>query len=281
MNNTPKKLECVVSDLDGSLLNSQKQISPRDLETIARLKAKGIPFFIATGRPFEFARVVANAVGTDLPASCCNGGHIYDFAKAETVHTDPIEHTLALRIYHYLMENDLPFIIYTPEKVLFRNREMKRYRVWAERNEKLAPADKAELGCIAEPGFDPEATVYIKFLMAYVTEQDRQALEQFLGADAAGISCVFSEEGVLDINAGGVNKGKGVAKLAELYGFSLENTLALGDNFNDRQMMEVCGVPVAPANAEQDILDLAAFVTVDHNDSPLTHAIEALYPELL
>ncbi len=278
---TTRKLECVVCDLDGSLLNSEKQISPQDKQTIACLKAKGIPVFIVTGRPFEFARVAANMVGTDLPVCCCNGGHIYDFAEAKTLYTDAIDKKLALRIYHYLMEKGLPFIIYTPDRVLFRDREMKRYQVWNERNKKLAPADKADLGCIQDPGFDPEATTYIKFLLAYVTEQDRVDLEAFLGSDASGISCVFSEEGVLDVNAGGVNKGKGVKKLAELYHFDLANTLALGDNYNDRQMLEVCGVPVATSNAEQDILDIAAFVTAHHNESPLTHAVNTLYPGLL
>lgn len=279
--NQSHKLECVVSDLDGSLLNKEKQISPQDLETIRALKAKGIPFFIVTGRAFDFARAVVHQVGVDLPVCCCNGGHIFDFATGKTLFCDAIEKKLALKIYHYLMDKGVPFIIYTPDKVLFRDRQMKRYQFWVERNALLEPQDRALLSCIEDSDFDPEKTVYIKFLLAYVGEQERKDLLDALGEDAAGISCVFSDAGVLDVNAAGVNKGRGVEQLARLFGFDLANTLALGDNYNDLEMLQSCGMPVAPANAEPDVLAAAEFVTTDHCESPLTHAIGELCPRIL
>ena len=72
MNQWPK-LECVISDLDGSLLNSQKKVSPRDLETIKKLKEKGILFFISTLPIFQgvnkasyFALIISSVI--DLTA---------------------------------------------------------------------------------------------------------------------------------------------------------------------------------------------------------------------
>ena len=84
------KLECVLTDLDGSLLNSKKQISPDDLATIKTLKARGIPVFISTGRHFAFARQTVSQIGFDLPVCACNGGHIYNYATRETLYADPI-----------------------------------------------------------------------------------------------------------------------------------------------------------------------------------------------
>lgn len=276
-----RKLECVVTDLDGSLLNKEKQVSPQDLQTIRTLKRKGIPVFIITGRAFPFARAVTHTLGYDLPACCCNGGHIYNFEREETLFCDPISRPLGIRLYHYLMDKGLPFIIYTPDKVIFRDRQMKRYQTWVERNSHVPPEDRAVLNCIDEPDFSPETTTYIKFLVTYVDEADRLAMLEELGEDAAGLSCVFSEAGMLDVNAAGVNKGKGVRELARIFGFDPANTLALGDNFNDREMLQTCGIAVATSNAEADILAIADHVTVDHCSSPITAAVNTLFPGLL
>lgn len=234
-----RKLECVVTDLDGSLLNREKQISPRDLQTIRTLKSKGIPVFIITGRAFPFARAVTHTLGFDLPACCCNGGHIYSYDGEKTLFCDPIPRPLGIRLYHYLMEKGHDFIIYTPEKVIFRSRTMKRYQTWVDRNRLVPPEDRALLNCIDEPDFSPETTTYIKILVTYVSEEDRLAMLEELGEDAAGLSCVFSESEMLDVNAAGVNKGKGVVELGRIFGFDPANTLALGDNFNDREMLQV------------------------------------------
>jgi len=102
-----------------------------------------------------------------------------------------------------------------------------------------------------------------------------------MGEDAKKLNPVFSEPTLLDVNAAGVNKGRGVQRLAELFGFDPANTMAIGDNFNDITLLESVGIPVAPANAEDQIKSLAKYITCSNNDSPLTYAIEHLYPGLL
>ena len=79
----------------------------------------------------------------------------------------------------------------------------------------------------------------------------------------------------------GWDKGRGAAWLAEAEGFSLRDTLALGDAGNDLPLLRAVGWPVVPQNGEEEAKALARFITTDHDNNPLTAAIEALFPELL
>jgi hydroxymethylpyrimidine pyrophosphatase-like HAD family hydrolase len=85
----------------------------------------------------------------------------------------------------------------------------------------------------------------------------------------------------LDINATGVSKGEALLTLSEMFGFRPEETMALGDSDNDEKMLRAAGIPVAPQNAEAGIKAIASYITTDHADSPLFHAVSRLYPSLL
>ncbi len=279
--NTDRKLECVICDLDGSLLNSQKKVSPRDLETIKTLKSKGILFFISTGRSFPFARETVGSVGFDLPASCCNGGHIYDFAREKGLACDPLEREVAYKALDWLMTTEYPFVIYSTDGVFFRNRTMQRYVQWEKWNKPAPEEYRFAMRTVEDGPFDRESVTFIKILMTEANAEIYHQLMEAMGEDAKKLNPVFSESTLLDVNAVGVNKGKGVQRLAELFGFNTENTMAIGDNFNDITLMQSVGLPVAPENAEAQIKALAKFITCSNDDSPLTYAISHLYPGLL
>ena len=77
------------------------------------------------------------------------------------------------------------------------------------------------------------------------------------------------------------DKGRGAARLASLEGFCLENAMALGDTGNDLPLLRRVGWPVVPENGSADALALARYVTASNDNSPVTCAVEALFPEYL
>ena len=275
------KLECVICDLDGSLLNSQKKVSPRDLETIKTLKSKGVLFFISTGRSFPFAQETVGSVGYDLPASCCNGGHIYDFANKKSLACDPLEKPVAIKALDWLLTTEHPFIVYATTGVYFRNRTMQRYVMWEKWNQTAPEEYRFAMPTVEGGDLDRENTTFIKILLTEANDEVYRQLMEAMGEDAKKLNPVFSEPTLLDVNAVGVNKGKGVLRLAELFGFDPQNAMAIGDNFNDITLLQSVGLPVAPENAEAEIKTLAKFITCSNDQSPLTYAIAHLYPELL
>lgn len=276
------KLECVACDLDGSLLNADKRIHPADKETIKKLKALGIPFFICTGRPADFARQIMAEVGHEYPVCACNGAYALDMDTHELVYmVEPISTELVLEMQAYLEESKLSYFVYTTEGPLFDRPDSKRTLHWKDQWEKnFEPQNRFEFHYVDDPGVDLTKMNVIKFLVPYVEDEVKDRLNERFNKDGT-LEIMWSEQSVLDINTAGTNKGYGLQRLSEIYNFSLENTLVLGDNFNDLPMLEICGLPVVPENGEEDLKAMAKFVTTHHNDAPLTHAIQHFFPELL
>ncbi len=91
MKNIPQKLEAVACDLDGSLYNDDKKISPQDLQTIQKLKAQGIPVFVCTGRAYHFSKDATSQIGEDYPMCCCNGGYVAEQGTGKSLYSRSIE----------------------------------------------------------------------------------------------------------------------------------------------------------------------------------------------
>jgi Cof subfamily protein (haloacid dehalogenase superfamily) len=266
--------------LDGSLLNEKNRISEADLTAIKTLKQRGVPVFLATGRHFPFVKDVAAAVGFDLPVCACNGGCIYDFNAEKALCTRTIPRSVSAKVFSLLQENGYDYVIYTPERVIFRSNEG-RYFHWERQNASFAPENRFTPYFVTD-GFDADREEIIKFLVR--REAPRKLAREIsarLGSDAKHLSMSRSGAALLDINAAGVNKGEALRALSKKFGFSLEETMALGDNDNDAEMLRAAGIPVAPQNAEEAIRKLAVYITTAHTDSPLSHAVSQLFPGML
>jgi Cof subfamily protein (haloacid dehalogenase superfamily) len=275
------RLRCVVADLDGSLLNEAHRISEADLSTINCLKRRGVPVFIATGRHILLAKPAAAAAGFDLPICACNGGHIYDFAAQKTLFAHAIARPVAARVFAYLRESGVDYAVYTPHDAVFPSRVSRRFLHWERLSALFAPEHRFTPRFTAE-GFDADNEDILKFLVCH--DAPRAFAREFgarLGADAERLCFSRSGSALLDINAAGVDKGAAVRLLSERFGFRLEETLALGDSENDAAMLRAVGLSVAPRNAEASILAMAAHITTDCADSPLTNAVSRLFPCLL
>ena len=80
----------IITDLDGTLLTTDKQIHPRDMEAIKYLREKGGRFTVATGRGYSMAAPVVEKVKLDMPAVIFNGAAVYDFQKGEFLWTSRV-----------------------------------------------------------------------------------------------------------------------------------------------------------------------------------------------
>lgn len=276
-----KKLSCIVTDLDGTLLDRNNLIGDADLATIRTLKSKGIPTFIVTGRHVRFSKQIHSQLGFEPPLCGCNGGHIYDFKTEQTLYARHIEPGIARRVYDFLNKRGLPYILYTETRTVFSGKDSGRYSFWKRENERFAPENRSILYLATDPDFDFDRERLLKFLLGPLDTKPLEKEINRLFNHAGELSVVSSGNGLLDINAVDVNKGTGVAALSRMYGFSVDETMALGDNYNDLPMLQIAGYPVAPETAEAAAKEQSCFVTSRPDDAPLTHAVKALFPALL
>ena len=274
-----KKLECIISDLDGTLIGDNQKISPEDLSTIKKLKARGVHFFVATGRPSTMCRHQVAQLGNDYPVVSTNGANIFDYAKNESIHSVLLPEPLAKRFVDYCKQTGRIYYVLTLDDVYIMD------TVWDESfPDKLMPTVMKSCPELTwhtiDESFQPDGLQIVKCIIPWLPPDELEVVKKELNYDDA-IEISYSGLNFADFNAKGINKGSSLTWLAGRYGFSVENTIAMGDNTNDISMLDVSGWPVAPENASDEVKSHARFITSHHTKSPLTHAVAALFPEYL
>ena len=132
-----------------------------------------------------------------------------------------------------------------------------------------------------DDSFDPRTLDLTKMLIPNCTQDILNLLNELPCVKNNLVEHTNSGFDCMDITAKHAHKGSCAKILSKQYGFSLENTMALGDNFNDADMLACVGYPIVPASADEKIRKMANFVTSNSGQNPITTAIHHLFPDLL
>lgn len=266
------KPDAIVSDLDGTLVPEDQQVGERDKAAIRRMRELGVPVLPGTGRPPINARGVVQKLGLEL-ALCSNGGCCYDFSREETIFATHMETAVARRLIRWLLDRGLLFILHTPTYT-YRSpgaEVVPRYDVSCDKGEPLH---------ILTPEVPLEGLQILKILVVECQEQQVMArLQQDFSRRE--LTLCSSQPTFVDCSPPGVTKGDGLRRLAGIKGWRLDNILAMGDNFNDQEMLEAAGKSAVPANGEAEMRALAKFVAPPCGKDPLAAALDHFYPGLL
>ncbi|CAG7604703.1 5-amino-6-(5-phospho-D-ribitylamino)uracil phosphatase YcsE [Paenibacillus solanacearum] len=257
----------LVTDMDGTLLDRDKKISPENREAIARFVAQGGLFTIATGRIAASARSYVEQLPVGVPAILYNGAVIYDFDRNERTWTRALPES-ALEVVERTVRR-FPGIgveIYEAAK---------EYPTIAQENEMTAqhqqiesmPFQKADRpGLVAQP--------WIKVLFAWEPariDEVAAAVEELTGN--ADVLWVRSDDKYIELLSTGASKGHALERLMQQLGISRDCCLAMGDHLNDLEMIRRAGVGVAVANAHPELLGAAVHCCKHHQDHAVADAI--------
>jgi len=260
---TPPAL--IASDLDGTLLRTDKTVGPRTLAALDRVRERGIPFVMVTGRPIRWLDDVFAFTG--LPPAltvCSNGAVIYDAGADRVVEHRPLVPELLADVVERLrgQYTDVAFAAETDHGL----RHEAHYPV-AEVSPKVRPGQLAEL--IAEPA--------IKLLARLDGAPDAVAAQ--IAGSLSGVAEVTrsSQDCLIEISAAGVTKATGLAWVARRYGVAPEDILAFGDMPNDLPMFGYVGRSVAMANAEPAVRAAADTVTASNDDEGVADYLDSLF----
>lgn len=279
-------IKCIASDMDGTLLNSNQQISEENKEAILKAQAQGIEFVVATGRSYEEATYALAHAGLTCPVICVNGAEVRS-KEGEVLSATPIDKQLARDAASRLMEKGVYFEVYTnkgaftmdPDKaisiladiIMSANPEVNR--------EEIAEAAEARIrdGLIHtiedyELLFADENYQIYK-LLAFSFDKDRleSANESLL--ELEGLAVSTSGHDNLEITNEQAQKGIALESFVKAKGIDLAETMAIGDNYNDVSMFEKAGRSVAMGNADYYIKSLCDVVTEINEESGVAKAI--------
>ena len=285
---TPIRL--VALDLDGTLLNSQSQISPRTRQAIADAVAHGVVVLPATGRPLSnLPPVVAQLTGIRY-AITSNGAAVWDLGAdpmgaVYSRYCNAAEHTtseptalircpmpveLAREVFALYMEYPGALSIFsdgrTYRDLVSMERFGKRFARRTGSTEARQPNDgRFTVVRDLTEWMSRHAHEVEKFCMFFDTpEQAQAALPRFRALP--GTEVVQGAADNIEVTAQGVDKGTALLALADMLGIPREATAAIGDSENDRAMLARAGVAAVMANALPEIRALGDIVSTRDND---------------
>ena len=252
----------IFSDLDGTLLCSDKSISEGNRVAIKRATEAGHSFVIATGRPFESAKKVSDSLG--LNGEGCyivsyNGGHVYDCYREKVLFSRQMDMQTVRELFVLADEADLYVHTYQNGEILTKadTEELE----WYTARTNLTPSPRADV--LEYLSREPNKAIVIDL-------HDHERLERFRAEheDWAKGKCrmLFSCPQYLEVVPEGISKQTGINFLADYLGGDGADTIAVGDETNDIEMIKAAGLGVAVSNANPAAKEAADYVTVSSND---------------
>jgi len=271
------EIRLLATDIDGTLLNPQFQISEGDLTALRRAHAAGIEIVLVTGRRHTFALPIAKQLGFDLWLISSNGA-VTRSLSGETFHRDmmPAE---ACRQLCGAMQEFRGNTVLTFDKetkgaiVLERLDELgASIRRWLERNmeyiEFVVPIERALVT-------DPVQAMFCGTLVrmnAALRALEQAGMEQKVTV----LRTVYPERdlSMIDVLNTGCSKGHALERWSKYRGYGREEVRAVGDNHNDVEMLEFAGHPVIMGNACEELRGRGWRVTRGNHECGVAAAVE-------
>lgn len=279
-------IKLLALDIDGTLLNSNGEISDQNKRAIRSAENKGVLVTIATGRRFRDARPVALEIGFNVPILTHNGALIKYAESLETVSSSLVTKLATkeiLRAGKYFGYDALVSIdpvgkgVLLYETVSKDNIPLQKYIEWS----KLLHGGEAEEAVhhveSLDEALDGADVIHISYSGSCDRMADFQkALKDELRNSANVLSSVYPhlDFTLLDILPPGISKASAIDTLAKANNLSAENVMVIGDNFNDLEMFEYAEKSVVMGNADLSLLEREEFhTTLSNNESGVAAAI--------
>jgi hypothetical protein len=255
----------VVVDLDGTVRSRVLGITAGVRRAVAAAQARGVRVCVATGRMWRSAEPWVKVLGADSPIILYNGGQVLDFATGRTLYERRLPRTAA--------EGALALVRSVPEvqPLVYAGD-----RVYAARHHPLADAYAVDDGLTYEvvPSLESVLNDDAYKLLIIGPRERIEALQDTVRGAGLPVHAVQSEPVYLEILPLGVSKGSALPALIEAVDTTVEETIAIGDNWNDLEMIEAAGLGVAMGNAPAGVRARAGYVCPNVEEEGVREVIE-------
>jgi Cof subfamily protein (haloacid dehalogenase superfamily) len=267
-------IQLIALDLDGTLLNSAKQVTSRTLQALEKAAAQGVVIVPSTGRSVEG---IPNKIAC-LPfiqyALTLNGAVVANIRTKELVHQCNFSKEEALYLWNYLQKYDALCDCAIDGELYMEQQTFLRLADYGQSPERIAlmRSTRKETFSVREMLLRTD-TKTAKMNLLFNDLQKRlnakYELEQIPFVEVSS-----SLERNLELNKKGGNKGNGLLALAEYLGIQKDQIMACGDSDNDYSMIKAAGLGVAMENGLEEIKKIADAITLSNDQDGVAYAIE-------
>ncbi len=270
-------IKLIAMDLDGTLLDSRGKLPEENSQAIAESAARGAEIVIVTGRRFHSARLTTAAISCDVDFIASNGALIKARSgethyrrllpvgvAREVLEATPEYRACAGVIFDRPLERQVIF-----EKIDWDGAYVGPYL--ARHREQVAEVQPLT-ACLDDE--DPVEVLYLSDC-ASIERVARQLAQLPLASQYTLAMTEYQARNLsmLDVLQRGVSKGAALAEWASRRGITRAEVMAIGDNWNDREMLQYAGLPVVMGNSVAALKEAGWETTLSNDDCGVAHAI--------
>ncbi|WP_031516695.1 Cof-type HAD-IIB family hydrolase [Desulfofalx alkaliphila] len=261
------KYKLIAVDMDDTLLTSDLRLSQFSLETVRRVREKGIHITLATGRMFSSVKPYAKQLGINLPLITYQGALVKNALSGEVLLHRPVPLELAQGVIAALNKYGYHINLYVDDQLY-----VEEITPEARRYAEICGIEAKAVGDLRQ--FLQKAPTKI---LAVAPEEKIDLLMNEIAPQYGNLLHITkSKPFYLEFSHPQATKGEALAMLADLYGVKREEVMAVGDGYNDVEMLKYAGTAVVVGNARDEIKALADYVARSNDEDGVAHALQEL-----
>lgn len=267
-------IRMIVMDLDGTLLDSRKQLSSKVKSILRDCADRGIHVVLASGRARCGVMPLVKELSVVRYVLTTNGGGVWDLKQNQSIYSRHLDKGVVLELIDKVSPYPVMYDVYVDGIGKSETRFLNHLEDYGVRGSiRQLVLDTRELVPGIRQYVEDGARPIEKMNLFFAEEALRQQIRKLLMEDNR-IAVTSSLENNLEINAWGTDKGDGLFHLAEHLKVPREKIMAFGDGENDIAMLKFAGMGVAMANASEDVKRAADAVTKSNDEDGVVFAIE-------
>lgn len=282
----------VAIDLDGTMLNSYGVVTENTKKVIKQTIEKGVDVIIASGRPIDSIKAIANEIGSNKYFIAGNGAIVYDIKREKIIYEKFLTKQKVLDIIKLCEKNSINYNIYTEKTILasalkynvlyyhkenLKKEENKKTNINIVKNMYEYIKESKEDRFLKISICDDSKTIFNSIIKKIKKIEDLEILE------VSHLSRKIIKQGTEDIpieyyyteiSKKDVDKWKAIEFLIEKLNINKEEVIAIGDNINDKEMIENAGLGIAMEKSTPVVTKIAKFITKTNNEEGVAIALK-------
>lgn len=282
----------VAIDLDGTMLNSYGIVTENTKKIIQNTIQKGTEVIIASGRPIDSIKAIAEEIGSKKYLIAGNGALIYDIQKEQIIYDKFLPKQKVLEIIKICEENSIAYNIYTEQTVLTT---ALKYNVlyYQKENLKKEESKQTKISIIKDMYEYVKNQKENKFLKVTICDDSQTVFQSIIRKlrkiegievmDASHMSRKTIKQGTeeitveyyyAEISMENVDKWYAIEHLMQIMNLQKDEVMTIGDNINDKKMIQEAGMGVIMAGSTPEVSKIADYITTSNNEEGVAKALE-------
>ena len=281
-------------DLDGTMLNQYGVVTQKTKESIEKAQEKGIDVVIASGRPIDSIKTIAKEIKSNKYFISGNGAIIYDISKDEIIYENTLKKQKVLNIIKICEENSIYYNIYTEKEIIAKSLQC-NVLYYHKENLNKEEKDKTHISII-DNIYDYIQNREEKILKITICDSTKSVFNSIVRKikeiddievlDVSHMSRKMIRQGTeeipieyfyTEISAKNVDKWNAILMLKDKMQISTEEIIAIGDNMNDKVMIENAGLGIAMGQSTPVIKEIADKVTASNTEDGVAQALNSIW----